>query len=131
MTAVADIQAALYREALGYDTNDMELLAGAFTADVTMTGMNEPVVGRDAMVARMSGMRDQVPADSRPRHAVTNVLIESESATEARSRAYFTFSIATVGSVTVLATGCYHDRWVNDGAGWRIAERTVESDASP
>jgi hypothetical protein len=131
MSIRPQLEAALYRYAQGYDSNDMELLASVFADDVSMTGMGETVVGRDAIRARSAGMRDQLRADGgRPRHIVSNVIVESESDTEARSRAYFMFSVAKPGAVTVVATGCYHDRWVIDGMSWRIVERTVESDTA-
>jgi 3-phenylpropionate/cinnamic acid dioxygenase small subunit len=128
MSVRPDLEAALYRNAQGYDTNDMELFAQSFAEHATVT-LGQTVVGRDAWVEQTSGRRDQVQRDGgRPRHVITNVLIESESATEARSRAYFLFSIATAGSLAVLTTGCYHDRWVKDGDRWRIAERVIEND---
>jgi 3-phenylpropionate/cinnamic acid dioxygenase small subunit len=128
----SEIEDLLYQYAHGFDSNDLDLMAGCYTTDATASAFDGDVEGRDTIRARSAVFRNRfAESGAQPRHAITNVRLLSESPTQVQSRCYFTFSLATEGSVAVVTTGCYVDTWVRDGESWRIKHRTVENDTKP
>jgi 3-phenylpropionate/cinnamic acid dioxygenase small subunit len=131
VTVRSEIENALYLYAHGYDSHDIDLLADSFTEHATLVAHDGTFEGREVIRTRFEGSRGRLAESARPRHVITNVLLENESPTQARSRAYFIFTLATEGSVSLLATGCYVDTWIRDAERWRIEKRIVESDTGP
>src|SRR4051812_45841871 len=111
MSARTEIENALYRWAWAYDECDLEAFVDSVTEDATVTievvtGMViEQLQGRDAVRA-FFGDRLAIRTESR-RHVTTNVIIDEESADEARTRCYLTMIQVSDGKPHVIGSGCY------------------------
>jgi hypothetical protein len=129
----AEIENVLATWALGYDDRRPELMRRCFTSDATMTlhiGDEEtmgPYVGQDEVMAHFTD-HHEIQTDQR-RHVVTNVTLESDEATEARTTSVLTLLVVADDVVRVQATGVYRDHFVLDGDRWRIRERVLRLDA--
>jgi SnoaL-like domain len=118
----------------------LEELAAAFCEDGTLeTRGNPPVVGRRAIIERLSGGRGTTDAEIRAqarseqaaggprrivRHNITNIQFEAITPTEARVNSYFT----VFTEIGLDHMGRYRDRFVPVGEQWRIAHRFVSVD---
>jgi hypothetical protein len=118
----------------------LEALAGAFCEDGTLeTRGDPPVIGRQAIIERLSGGRGTTDAEIRAqarseqaaggqrrivRHNITNIQFESITPTEARVNSYFT----VFTEIGLDHMGRYRDRFVPVGEQWRIAHRFVSVD---
>ncbi len=127
------IENVLATWALGYDDRRPELMERCFTADATMTlhiGDAEtmgPYVGRDEVMRHFTD-HHEIQTDQR-RHVVTNVTLELDEPTEARTTSVLTLFVVEGGAVRVQATGVYRDHFVEEDGGWRIRERVLRLDA--
>ena len=116
------------RAALHADANAPAPLAGLFTEDAVLARPNaEPLHGRTAIQKAY----EQRPADRLTRHLVTNIVVDIESATQARAISYVLLWAGT-GTDTPGALGrpahrCqvgeFDDRFALTPDGWRIARR--------
>ncbi|MGA8988111.1 nuclear transport factor 2 family protein, partial [Aeromicrobium sp.] len=61
------------------------------------------------------------------RHMITNELI-SVAGDAADASSYLTLFEITPDGITVILTGRYVDRLIRTDVGWRIIERTLQSD---
>lgn len=119
--------------ALGYDERDHDLMRRCFSADATMTleiGDSEtmgPYVGRDEVMKHFTD-HHEIQTDQR-RHVVTNVLIDSETATTANVISLLTLFVTEDGVERVQATGVYRDRFVLQEGDWVVEERVLRLDA--
>jgi ketosteroid isomerase-like protein len=133
MSARGPIENTLYSYAWGYDSEDLELLAGCFTADaVVVVGGAIDSEGRDDIHRSFVGRRAaRTEAGELPRHMTTNVLIEEEGEAAARVRSYFTLVVTKSGSVeaSVQITGWYLDDFVSEDGKWLIRRREMHVDA--
>jgi 3-phenylpropionate/cinnamic acid dioxygenase small subunit len=105
-----------------------------FTADGELDMAEGVVKGRDAIRTRMANAsaRMAAAAANRPQRQSADLLsniyvkVDGDSAT-ARSR--FTFLAEDEdGGFRVRGSGIYHDTWVHQDGGWKIARRTVSWD---
>ena len=114
-------------------TAGLAFTAGDGTADATMTlhiGDAEtmgPYVGRDEVMRHFTD-HHEIQTDQR-RHVVTNVTLERDEPTEARTTSVLTLFVVEGGAVRVQATGVYRDHFVEEDGGWRIRERVLRLDA--
>ncbi len=119
--------------ALGYDERDRDLMRRCFSADATMTleiGDSEtmgPYVGRDEVMKHFTD-HHEIQTDQR-RHVVTNVLVDSETATTAKVISLLTLFVTENGVERVQATGVYRDRFALQDGDWVIEERVLRLDA--
>ena len=118
--------------ALGYDDREPALMERCFTEDATMTlhiGSETmgPYVGRSEVMKHFTD-HHEVQTDQR-RHVVTNLTIESEDDTSARTTSVLTLLVVEDDTARVQATGVYRDHFVLDGDRWRIRERVLRLDA--
>jgi 3-phenylpropionate/cinnamic acid dioxygenase small subunit len=129
MSARRDIESTLYRFARGFDEDDFDLLADCMTADAELTSFEGPTSGRDAILAMLRTRRDGAGADgAQPRHLLANIEIDIESDSAATSRAGYVLFSAGTGGISVVSTGTYGDRLVDDGGTWRVSHRQVNVD---
>jgi len=127
MSERSEIENALYRWAWAYDESDLEGFLDSLTEDARVTvevaggEIVGPMEGRDA-IREFFGGRLAVRTQRR-RHVTTNVIIEAESADEARTRSYLTLIQFADGIPNVISTGWYRDRLVKRDGTWRIHDR--------
>lgn len=99
------------------DAARWEELAALYAADGLMTrptAPDAPIVGRAAILA---AFQSRPPRTTR--HVCSNVVIDVESAAEARGTSAM---LLFTGAPTPLV-GSFHDRFVRTAEGWRFAER--------
>jgi hypothetical protein len=125
-----DIENTLHRYALGFDADDLDLLAGCFTPQAELSSRGSVTSGRDAireaMVQRRKARADR---GEQPRHVTTNVIIEPSGEDAARVQSYFTLTVATASGFAIAAMGRYEDEFVRVDGSWQIRRRTTYSDA--
>lgn len=133
MSARSGIENTLYKLAWGTDRRDIEYIKEAYAADALWTregtaGKEKLVLeGRDAIVAHLTKTWASTPQPN-SKHAITNILIENESDSEAVVRSYKTVVRIDDGVPVVASSGWYDDVFVNDGGTWRIKERVLLPD---
>jgi hypothetical protein len=134
-----DVLNALYRWALGYDTNDRPLMMSGFTDDPTFiyrahTGDVTEFVGLMRVQGLFYGALDQQIADGDlRRHVTTNSLMEKADRRTVNVTSYLTLiSIDTNDAarpLRVVTTGIYRDQVVKGRDGiWRIHVRDLTLD---
>lgn len=127
-----EVEDPIHRYAWGYDGDEMDLLASAFTEDATLNHAIEgsTIVGRDAIRDWMDEKREVFrSAGEQPRHVLSGILAERESETEATSRCYMTMVVTrSDGSVYVHHAGRYLDRLAKVGDRWLFTERLIRVD---
>ena len=131
MTAAGEIQQVLHRLAWGTDLRRIDYIEQCYTPDArfTVTGENGRVVeGRDAILAGIQGTWDKTPP-SIGHHLVTNMLIESETETEADVVSYKTVVRARDGAPLVVSIGWYQDHLVKRDGVWLIDARALTNEA--
>ncbi|MBC7987926.1 MAG: nuclear transport factor 2 family protein [Sphingomonadaceae bacterium] len=116
------------RYALLNDGGKWEALVALYAKDGLMTrptAPDDPIVGHEALLAAFTA---RPPRASR--HVCANIVVEVESATEARAEsviALYTGSDPGDGGLPVLdgapLIGTYRDRFRLTDDGWRFAER--------
>lgn len=122
----------------GYDTNDLALVADAFTADAELLATPDPdigdtfegevrVIGRDALVARYAEARAGFAARGElPRHTYTNFFVDDADEHVAHVRAYYLMYVQSAAQGTVLiGLSPIYDRLRNEGGIWRIQKHHV------
>ena len=115
------IQRLLTRYGYVNDAGDYEALVALFTADgalVRPTAPDEPIVGREAILATM---RARPPRKAR--HLVCNVEIDVIDATQARARSTMVLISATEAGKEV-SVGGFDDEIVKQDGIWLFASRT-------
>jgi SnoaL-like domain len=127
-----EIDNVLATWALGYDDRSPALMERCFTEDATMTlhigdETMGPYVGRSEVMKHFTD-HHEVQTDQR-RHVVTNLTIEAEDDTSARTTSVLTLLVVEDDTARVQATGVYRDHFVLDGDRWRIRERVLRLDA--
>jgi 3-phenylpropionate/cinnamic acid dioxygenase small subunit len=129
MSAQLDIANLLYRSARGFDDGDIDLLMDTFTADADLVSFEGTTSGRDAIRAALTARREAGGADgAQPRHSITQVEADVESDVAATSRSSFVLFSTKATGITVVSTGVYADRLVNEAGKWLIARRHVQVD---
>jgi len=127
------IENVLASWALGYDQREPDRMARCFTAGAVMTlsiGGTQtmgPYVGH-AQVMKHFTDHHLIQTDQR-RHVISNVVVDSESDTEATVFSNLTLVVVDQGTTQVRATGIYRDRFVLDDGAWKIAERFLRLDS--
>ncbi len=113
------------------DAGDHDGVASLFTEDGVLarpTMPDKPIIGRDAILA---GFRAR-PAGIRMRHAVTNIIVDVESETQARATSvmllYRAQGPAGEGALPPRnpadpLVGYFNDRLRKTAEGWRFTER--------
>lgn len=117
------------RAARHADVNAPASLAGLFSEDAVLVRPNaEPLHGREAIRRAY----EQRPADRLTRHMVSNILVDIESATQARALSYVLLwtgnSTDSPGAMGRPARGSqmvgeFDDRFSLTPDGWRITRR--------
>ena len=100
------------------DAADWEAVTALYAPDGVMTrptAPDDPIVGRDAILA---AFRARPPRTTR--HICSNVVIDVESATEARGESAMLLFTA---AATPPLVGTFQDRFVLTPDGWRFARR--------
>jgi hypothetical protein len=127
MSERAEIENALYRWAWAYDECDLDAFVDALWPDASVTVESAdgtvvgPLVGSDA-IREFFGSRLAVRTDAR-RHVTTNLVIDEEHATRARTRCYLTLVKYEEGLPTLAGTGWYKDVVERRDGVWKILER--------
>lgn len=121
------IENALYRYAWAYDMNELDEIAGCFTADAEVEFMDHGWKrGRDEVAAEMRMRREKYADGSIPWHVISNVYITEESETSATVRSWYTFFVqAPDGEQRFAGVGWYDDRFALEDGVWRIRWRRV------
>jgi 3-phenylpropionate/cinnamic acid dioxygenase small subunit len=136
-SAEQGIERALMLYAWGYDENDMDLVAAAFTPDAELVFAPDPVIedvealggdrrtiGRDAIIAQFRASRATFDErGERPWHIVTNMLIESRDEERARVRCCYLFYTQSASGLRLHGLSRYHDDFVRHDGEWRIRTR--------
>jgi hypothetical protein len=131
------IERALMLYAWGYDSNDMGMVEQAFTPDaelifapdemiedVEALGGERRTVGRDAILEQFRASRAGfAERGEQPWHLISNMLIESQSATQAHVRCCYLFATQTVDGLTVHGLSRYFDHFTGSASGWHIRTR--------
>jgi hypothetical protein len=108
-----------------FDERRADLLADCFTAEAIWEGSIAgedplgPFVGRDAIVAWMSGFWES-QHDQR-RHMIVNTVIEDHTESAALAQAYQVLTAARGGEVALETTGFYRFNLTREPDSWRIA----------
>lgn len=118
----------LTRLAHHLDRRETEAVIALVTPDCLWRGKTD-ARGHDAIRARLQAR----PADVVTLHLVTNVVVDVlDERTAQASSSLCVYRFDTDGPAGPPAPmrlpstiGTYHDRFVRDGAGWKIAERTL------
>jgi hypothetical protein len=129
MSARDGIQQALALYALALDEGRLDLLEGYLTEDVRLhfPAADRTVTGRAQVLAFYASRQDARGLDQ-ARHVITNLYVIEESASEARTVAYFTVVATAPDDGVQTSSGWYRDRLVQRDGRWCFAERTVYSD---
>lgn len=143
------IEQTIFRCALAYDQNDMEMLASCFHEeailiapagaahhpvkrqdDTAFMGGSEPVRGVEAIRAFQSKARNRrSELGHQPRHSISNVLIE-DSDVGVKVTSYLTLFITQSDGTSFLDhTGLYLDHLVESGGHWKLKERRIVIDS--
>jgi 3-phenylpropionate/cinnamic acid dioxygenase small subunit len=126
------IEDTIYAYAWGYDDDDLDLLAGAFTETATLSHAidGSRVTGRAEIRAWMDEKRQVFrDAGEQPRHMIANVVVEQESDTTASSRCYMTMMVTrSDGTVYAHHSGRYLDTYMKEGTMWLFSERLIRVD---
>jgi 3-phenylpropionate/cinnamic acid dioxygenase small subunit len=131
MSSRTAIEETLYRYAVGFDEDDLDMLANCFTEDAEVSsgaGENRgrPMI-RDAYQARRDARRQ---AGERVRHLVTNVRVEFLASDRARVHSYYALVSTSAAGTSVRSHGTYEDDFVHTGGEWLIARRRARADAA-
>jgi uncharacterized protein (TIGR02246 family) len=104
------------------DKGQLEGMAACFTPNGLMKiGDDEPIIGRDAIVATMKAV---LPSERRPTHAhhhVSSTLFSRVDPEGVDSSSYFT----VMTDCGPDHWGAYRDRFVPEGGQWLIASRKI------
>ena len=143
------IEQTIFRYALAYDKNDMDMLVSCFAEDgvlitpagaaqhhelrkddVAFMGGTEPVRGLTAIRAFQAKARNRrSELGHQPRHAITNVRIE-HTASGVSVTSYLTLFITQSDGKSFLDhTGLYLDQMVEVHGQWKIKERRISIDS--
>jgi 3-phenylpropionate/cinnamic acid dioxygenase small subunit len=127
MSERTEIENALFRWAWAYDECDLEGFIDALTEDasVKVEVAGGSVVGPmngHAAIREFFGGRLAIRTERR-RHVTTNVIIDEETADEARTRSYLTLIQFADGKPNVVSTGWYRDLLVKRDGIWKIKDR--------
>lgn len=125
------IQNLIHAYAYRLDGGRLDELGELFAhADVHFQGIAEPVRSDPAAVTRMfADFLQLYHGKPRTRHVMSNVVIEFDSATEARATAYVVvFQQTEKLPLQPIITGDYADRFVKVDGKWRFAERYIRND---
>jgi len=101
---------------------------GELLADARFKVVDEYITGKDE-IANFLRTNLQYHSDDTPRtwHAVSNILIQIQSATEASSVSYFTVHQQTDNlPLQAIVTGRYIDTFALRDGEWRFASRAVD-----
>jgi 3-phenylpropionate/cinnamic acid dioxygenase small subunit len=130
MTARHEFEDVFCQYALAFDEGETERYALVFAEDAELIAGPTTLSGRDAIVEMMSGRIAFRRGESQQtRHVITNILVEEETESRARVRAYFSLPVTTGGSsLAVERTGWYLSDFVRTGDGWRIARHEMHGD---
>ena len=123
----SEVRRLLAQYAHNLDFGDVEA-NGELLADAQFTVVDEYITGKDN-IANFLRTNLQYHSDKTPRtwHSVSNILIEVQSATEARSVCYFTVHQQTDGlPLQPIVTGRYIDTFALRDGEWRFASRAVD-----
>jgi len=107
------------------DRGKIDEFVRVFAPDGVLEIKNEPLAGRDAIVAALTGIAtgQRPEVDLRgSRHQLTTTRIEMVDADNALGWVYFFVSRRG----TIIEEGTYIDRYVRLPEGWRIAHRRVK-----
>ena len=118
------------------DAQDWEAVAALYTADAVFRRPSggDPIIGREAILASFLARPPRVQ-----RHVIANVVVDVESATEARAFSaiiLYQGEPSTDGSLPEQSAnsplvGWFRDRIVLTDDGWRFAQRTGGLDFRP
>lgn len=123
----SEVRRLLAQYAHNLDFGDVEANS-ELLADAQFTVVDEYITGKDN-IANFLRTNLQYHSDKTPRtwHSVSNILIEVQSATEARSVCYFTVHQQTDGlPLQPIVTGRYIDTFALRDGEWRFASRAVD-----
>ncbi|TCK19598.1 SnoaL-like protein [Ancylobacter aquaticus] len=123
----SEVRRLLAQYAHNLDFGDVEA-NGELLADAQFTVVDQSITGKDN-IANFLRTNLQYHSDKTPRtwHSVSNILIEVQSATEARSVCYFTVHQQTDGlPLQPIVTGRYIDTFALRDGKWRFASRAVD-----
>jgi hypothetical protein len=121
------IENTLYRYAWAYDMNELDQIAGCFTAESEVEFRDSGLkVGRDEVAAEMRRRRGKYGDGTIPWHVISNVYITDATETAARVRSWYTFFTQSPdGSRELTSIGWYDDHFALEEGRWRIRRRRV------
>ncbi len=132
MSLRSEIEDTIYQYAWGYDGDELDLLAAAFTEDATLNHAidGSMVHGRDAIRAWMDEKRQVFrDAGEQPRHMLANVVAELTSPDTAASHCYMTMMVTrSDGSIYPHHAGRYLDEFRRVGDRWLFSQRLIRCD---
>ena len=130
MSARHELEDVFCQYALAFDEGEPERYALVFAEDAELIAGETTLSGRDAIVEMMTGrIAFRRGEGQQTRHVITNILVEEETGSRARVRAYFSLPVTTGGSsVAVERTGWYLSDFARAPDGWRIVRHEMHGD---
>lgn len=115
----------------GYDTQDWELFASIWADDAVVESGTRTTRTAEAIIDSWRGTREAAAAAGRlPRHHTTNTLLSSVGEGRVTGRTTWFVHVWKAGEPApfLANSGTYHDEFVRNADGWRIASRQIEID---
>ncbi len=120
----------IYRYAELIDLGDFEGVADHLAdAEVTVEHGDLVSTGRDQVLEMYTGSTRRYPDDGTPKtkHVMTNVMVDLDGPSAARSRSYFTVFQSVPGHLSLqpIVAGRYRHRFELREQGWRIVGKHI------
>jgi 3-phenylpropionate/cinnamic acid dioxygenase small subunit len=120
----------IYRYAELIDLGDFEGVGELLNdAEVTVESGDYAPRGRDQVLEMYTGTTRRYPDDGTPKtkHVMTNVMVDLDGPSAARSRSYFTVFQAVPGHLALqpIVAGRYRHRFELREQGWRIVGKHI------
>jgi uncharacterized protein (TIGR02246 family) len=127
VAAELEIRNVISRIAILADQGDLDEYIAQFTEDAVWAFPSAPRHGRADIRAGAEARRAEgtTGPSTATRHLITTVAVQVDQADRATADSYFVFLQNTTTSPTVFNMGAYHDTFVHQGDGWRLARREI------
>lgn len=124
LVAIEEIRQLCYRYAWGWDTGDLDMVLGVFTADAVWDESEagiEKCTGHAEIRDAFDRLRPLISGGAM--HPVTNHMIDFIDDDHATATCYFMGDARTPDGGKASAHGAFEDRYVRREGRWRISSR--------
>ncbi|MGH9098043.1 MAG: nuclear transport factor 2 family protein, partial [Acidimicrobiales bacterium] len=127
VAAELEIRNVISRIARLADQGDLDEYTAQFTEDAVWAFPTAPRHGRADIRAGAEARRAEgtTGPGTATRHVISTVAVRVDDADRATADSYFVFLQNTTTSPTIFNMGAYHDTFVCQGDGWRLARREI------